>query len=122
MKPVKISDSEWQVMNLLWERSPLSGGEIISALQAKSAWRPRTIRTLLDRLIEKGAIKVLSEGKRRFAPQVSQEACIHSESHSFIKRVFGGRPASMLLQMIKETNLTDQEIDQLKKLLAEKQK
>jgi len=122
MKSVKISDAEWHVMNVLWSRSPLTGGEIIAALEAKSAWRPRTIRTLLDRLVGKGAVKVLSEGKRRFVPEVSLGDCVRSESRSFIERAFGGRPASMLLHIIKDAKLTKQEIDQLKKLLSEKQK
>lgn len=122
MKSVKISDAEWQVMNLLWERSPLTGGEIIAALEKKSAWRPRTIRTLVDRLVEKGALKVMAEGKRRFAPLVSLETCVRVESRSFMERVFGGRPASLLLHIIKEAKLTEQEINQLKKLLSEKQK
>ncbi|MGO8699599.1 MAG: BlaI/MecI/CopY family transcriptional regulator [Limisphaerales bacterium] len=122
MKSVKISDAEWQIMNLLWERSPLTGGEIIAALQKKSAWRPRTIRTLVDRLVEKGALKVIAEGKRRFAPLVSLETCVRVESRSFMERVFGGRPASLLLHIIKEAKLTEQEIAQLKKLLSEKRK
>jgi BlaI family penicillinase repressor len=122
MKSVKISDAEWQVMNLLWERSPLTGGEIIAALQKNSAWQPRTIRTLVDRLVKKGALKVIAEGKRRFAPLVSLEACIRVESRSFMERVFGGRPVSMLLHMIKDAKLTREEIEQLKKLLAEKKK
>jgi BlaI family penicillinase repressor len=122
MKSVKISDAEWQVMNLLWERSPLTGGEIIAVLEKKSAWRPRTIRTLVDRLVEKGALKIITEGKRRFAPLVSLETCVRVESRSFMERVFGGRPASLLLHIIKEAKLTKQEIDQLKKLLSEKRK
>ena len=122
MKSVKISDAEWQVMNLLWARSPLTGGEIIAALEKKSAWRPRTIRTLVDRLVEKGALKVTAEGKRRFAPLVSMETCVRVESRSFLERVFGGRPASLRLHIIKEAKLTEQEIDQLKKLLSEKRK
>jgi BlaI family penicillinase repressor len=122
MKSVKISDAEWQVMNVLWDRSPLTGGEVISALAGKCHWKPRTVRTLLDRLIGKGALKVLADGKRRFVPGVSQEVCLRSESRSFMERVFGGRPASMLLHVIKEAKLTKEEIDQLKKVLAEKKK
>jgi len=122
MKTVKISDSEWQVMNVVWARSPLTAGEIVAAVGGKCKWRPRTIRTLLDRLVGKGALKVLAEGKRRFIPGVSQEACVHSESSSFMERVFGGQPASMLLHVIKDAKLTREEIDQLKKILTEKQK
>ncbi len=90
MKSVKISDAEWQVMNVLWSRSPQTGGEIIAALETKSAWRPRTIRTLLDRLVGKGALKVLSDGKRRFVPEVSLEECVRSESRSFVERALEG--------------------------------
>ena len=122
MKSVRISDAEWQVMNLLWERSPLTGGEIIAALGAKNNWKPRTVRTLMNRLEAKGALTVLAEGKRRFAPAVSQQVCVRSESRSFIARVFGGRPASMLLHVIKDAKLTREEITQLKKILSEKQK
>jgi BlaI family penicillinase repressor len=122
MKTVKISDAEWQVMNVVWARAPLTGGEIIAALGSRSPWRPRTIRTLLDRLVGKGALKVLAEGKRRFIPAVSQEACVHSESRSFMDRVFGGQPAPMLLHMIKDAKLNAEEIKQLKQILSEKQK
>jgi BlaI family penicillinase repressor len=122
MKTVKISDAEWQVMNVVWARSPVTGGEVIEAVGERCAWRPRTIRTLIDRLVVKGALKVLADGKRRFVPAVSQEDCVRSESRSFMDRVFGGEPASMLLHMIQEAKLTDDEIDRLKKILAEKQK
>ncbi|MGO8698790.1 MAG: BlaI/MecI/CopY family transcriptional regulator [Limisphaerales bacterium] len=122
MRPIRISDAEWQVMNLLWERSPLTGGEIVAVLGARNIWKPRTVRTLMDRLAAKGALTVLAEGKRRFAPAVSQEVCVRSESRSFIERVFGGRPASMLLHVIKDAKLTREEINQLKKILSEKQK
>jgi len=112
MKSIKISDSEWQVMNVVWARSPLTGGEIIAAVGSRCRWQPRTVRTL----------KVLEEGKRRFVPGVSQEACMHSESRSFMERVFGGQPAPMLLRMIKDTRLTKEEIAQLRKILSEKEK
>ena len=122
MKTIKISDAEWLVMNVVWSGPPLTGGEIIAAVGSRSEWRPRTIRTLLDRLVDKGALKVLTGGKRRFAAAVSREACVRSESRSFMERVFGGEPAPMLLHVIKDARLTREEIDELKKILTEKQK
>ena len=122
MKTVKISGSEWQVMNVVWARSPLTGGEIIAAVGSRCQWQPRTVRTLLDRLVGKGALKVLQGGKRRFIPAVSQEACVHSESRSFMERVFGGQPAPMLLRMVKDARLSKEEITQLKKILSAKEK
>jgi len=122
MKTVNISDAEWRVMNVLWERSPMASGEVVAVLETKTGWKTRTIRTLLDRLVQKGAVKVLWEGRRLYAPAVSLEACIRNESRSFVERVFGGEPASLLLHLIKETKLTKKEIDQLKRLLSEKEK
>ena len=122
MKTVNISDAEWEVMNVLWARSPMPTGQIVQALASQSRWKPRTIRTLLERLVQKGAIKVLSDGKRQYAPVVSRQACVRKESRSFVQRVFRGEPASLLLHVIKETKLTQQEIDQLKELLSEKEK
>ena len=122
MKTVKISDSEWLVMTLLWDRSPQTAGEIVTSLQTTSGWKPRTIRTLLDRLVQKGAIDVQKDGTRQYIPTITREACLRYESRSFVERVFGGEPASMLLHLIKETKLTQEEIDKLKKLLSEKEK
>ncbi len=121
MKTVRISDAEWEVMSLLWEQSPRTPGEIIDAL-AQTGWKRRTIRTLVDRLAQKGAIKAQSDGKRQYAPAVSRQACVRHESRSFIQRVFRGEPASFLLQLVKETKLTAAEIEQLKQLLSQKEK
>jgi BlaI family penicillinase repressor len=122
MNSVKISQAEWRVMTLLWEEAPRGVGEIVAALESTSGWRPRTTRTLLERLVRKGALKVLPGAKRRYAPALSREACVRNESRSFITRVFGGEPASLLLHLIKETKLRPQEIERLKQLLSDKEK
>jgi BlaI family penicillinase repressor len=109
-------------MGLLWAEAPRSAGEVVAALGSTSDWRPRTIRTLLERLVRKGALEVLPGVKRLYAPALSREACVRSESRSFIGRVFGGEPASLLLHLIKETKLSPEEIEKLKQLLSEKGK
>ena len=120
---VKISDSEWEIMNLVWKKSPLAASEIVEELESKKDWHPRTIRTLLARLVEKGALRFSQEGKRYlYEPKVTMEACVHHESRSFIDRVFGGAPASMLINLAKHTEFSAEEIKQLRKLLAEKEK
>ena len=124
MKPIiKISDAEWEVMNLVWKKSPVAASEIVEELAPKQDWHPRTIRTLLARLVEKGALHFRPDGRRYlYEPKVSMEECLHHESRSFIERVFGGAPASMLINLVKQTEFTPEEIKQLKKLLAEKEK
>ncbi|HTV40509.1 MAG TPA: BlaI/MecI/CopY family transcriptional regulator [Candidatus Sulfotelmatobacter sp.] len=122
-KPIRISESEWQVMALVWERPPVTAGEIVDSLSQSTGWHSRTIRTLLDRLVKKGALKATLEGKRYFyEPLLSMSACIRQESRSFLERVFGGEAASMLLYLVRESRLSGEEIKELKRLLSEKEK
>jgi BlaI family transcriptional regulator, penicillinase repressor len=122
-KAIRISESEWQVMALVWERSPVAAGEIVASLSQRRGWHSRTIRTLLDRLVKKGALKAALEGKRYlYEPLLSMNACIHRESRSFLERVFGGEAAPMLLYLVRDSKLSSDEIKELKRLLTEKEK
>jgi len=123
MKAVRISEAEWQVMSVVWRQSPVAAGDIVEALSQRRGWHSRTIRTLLDRLVKKGALKTAPDGKRfLYEPRLSMEECVRQESQSFLERVFGGEPASMLLHLVKESKLSKEEIKELKRLLAEKEK
>jgi BlaI family penicillinase repressor len=122
-KSIRISESEWQVMVLVWERSPVAAGEIVDSLSRRTGWHSRTIRTLLDRLVKKGALKATFVGKRYlYEPLLSMNACIRQESRSFLERVFGGEAAPMLLYLVRESKLSSDEIKELKRLLSEKEK
>ena len=123
MQSVRISDSEWEVMNVLWGETPLTCREIVIRVREHKGWQKRTIRTLLNRLVDKGAIK--ADMKRRpalYYSRLDREECIQSESKSFLNRVFAGEPASMLLHLVKNTNLAPRDIKQLKKILSDKEK
>ena len=121
--PINISESEWEVMNVVWQKSPIPASEIVQQLSVRNKWHSRTIRTLLDRLVKKGALTIEEDGKRYlYTPAISMDECIHHESRSFIDRVFGGEPVSMLLNLVKNTKLSADEIKQLKKILSEKEK
>ncbi len=123
MNFVKISESEWQIMNVVWERAPVTAANIVENLSGRTGWHSRTIRTLLDRLVKKGALKITPGGKSQlYEPRISMAECVRQESQSFLERVFGGEPASMLLHLVKETKLSKEEIKELKKLLSEKEK
>ena len=122
-RPVNISEAEWEVMNLVWKKSPIAASEVVEQLAPKNDWHPRTIRTLLDRLVRKSALRFRSEGKRYlYEPNVTMEECVHHESRSFVERVFGGEPASMLINLVKHTQFSPEEIKRLKKILSEKEK
>lgn len=123
MKPnPKISEAEWEVMSVLWNKSPAAASDIVEQLEARRGWHSRTVRTLLDRLVKKGALRFEVEGKRYlYWPRVTMQACVRKESQSFLERVFGGEPASMLVHLVKTTKLTPEQIQELKRILEEKE-
>ncbi|MEM8995133.1 MAG: BlaI/MecI/CopY family transcriptional regulator [Acidobacteriota bacterium] len=115
---VKISDAEWEVMSLLWEESPQTSYRIVDRLQASTEWSPKTVKTLLSRLVKKGALTFEKEANRYlYSPKVSRREAIRQESRSFMDRIFQGDAASMLLYFVEETPLSDKDRDDLRGLL-----
>ena len=123
MKPIKISESEWQVMGVVWAKAPVAAGEVVETLAGRVGWHSRTIRTLLDRLVKKKALTIKPESKPNlYEPLVSMEAAVRQESRSFLERVYGGEPVPMLLHLVEEANLSKKDIKRLKEMLSEKEK
>jgi BlaI family transcriptional regulator, penicillinase repressor len=121
-KTPAISDAEWDVMQALWDESPLTANEVVGRVAAKKGWNPRTVKTLLNRLVKKGALGFEAEGKRyRYRPRVSRDECVRRESRSFLSRVFGGAAGPMLAQFVSEAPLTPDEIRQLREILDRRQ-
>jgi BlaI family penicillinase repressor len=120
---VRISGAEREVMELLWDQGPLGSAEIVEAMEARKEWKPRTTRTLLDRLVAKKAVGAKAEGRRNiYRPLVLREASVEQESRSFLQRIFGGEPAAMLISLVEQTDLSPEEIRQLKEVLAKKER
>jgi BlaI family transcriptional regulator, penicillinase repressor len=119
----KISDSEWLIMEVLWRRHPASAVEVAQELNSRTQWQDQTVRTMLRRLIDKGAVGYKAEGKvYYYKPVVSREQCVRVESRSFLERVFGGAAKPLLVQMVQDADLSNEDIAELKKLLAKKEK
>lgn len=116
-----ISEAEWQVMNVLWKKAPQTANEVISSLQEQTDWKPKTVRTLLDRLAQKKVVGVNKNQKvYTFFPLYSQDDCQHAEAQSFVKRIYGGTLKSMLVQFIQEESLSEEDIKELRSILDEK--
>jgi BlaI family penicillinase repressor len=123
MKLSQISDAEWEVMEVIWSRSPLTANEIIEGLRPRNSWAPTTIRTMLARLVDKKIVAIQKhEGSMSFRPLVSREECVHRESESFVERVFGGATNPLLLHFVKKADLSPEEIRELQKILKNKGK
>jgi BlaI family transcriptional regulator, penicillinase repressor len=119
-----ISDAEWQVMRVVWERpSPLAASEVVEALSGTTDWSAATIKTMLNRLVKKGALTYEAQGKRYlYRAKVRREECVRSEGRSFLHRVFGGAAAPMLNHFVRDADLTPDEVAELKRILSQKEK
>jgi BlaI family penicillinase repressor len=119
----RISDAEWAVMEEIWRQHPITALEVVQKLGPARQWQDQTIRTMLRRLIDKGALKYKAEGKAYYyEPAVSREQCVRVESRSFLERVFGGAAKPLLAQMVQDADLSLEDIAELKQLLAKKAK
>lgn len=118
MQSPKISPAEWEVMKVLWEQSPRTANEVIEALPLDMNWHPKTVRTLLHRLTEKGAIHAEKSGRvSSFTPEVKEEACMREESRSFLDRVFDGGVSPMLAHFLEHEKISEEEISELRRML-----
>ena len=114
----KISDAELQVMEVLWRRSPLTASEIIEDL-IDTDWSPKTIHTLINRLVDKQAAEVCKEkSPYEFSPLIAEDAYKGEEARSFLKRMYDGSLNMLVASFIKDDTLTSEEIEELKKLLG----
>ena len=117
---MQISDAEAVVMDVLWKRSPLSADEVVMALSSRQDWQDATVKTLLNRLLNKGAIDAEKDGRRYlYSPVLRREAWVQGESESLLDRVFGGRVAPLVAHFSEHRKLSRKDIADLRKLLEE---
>ncbi len=110
-------------MQVLWTQAPLPVSAIVKQLGVRKGWRSSTTRTLLRRLVQKGAVGVQEDQRPAlYRPRLQQEDCARSASQSLLERFFGGKPVEMLVQLVEDTPLSADDIKRLKRLLAQKEK
>ena len=113
------------MIKVLWDRADraepgpgLTAGEVVDAVAARQAWAPRTIKTLLNRLVQKDAVEVTVDGRRYlYRARVARDAVVRRESRSFLSRVFGGAVAPAVVHLLEDSDLTPQEIEHLRQIL-----
>jgi len=118
-KAPRISETEWEVMKIVWAQAPCAAGQIIAALQqADASWHPRTAKAFLNRLVKKQVLGFRKEGRAYvYRPLVRREDCADAASESFLERVFGGSLKPMLAHFVERDKLTPEEIRELRRLL-----
>ncbi len=116
-----ISDAEWEVMKVLWGESPATAEKVVGVLSPKTGWKPKTVMTLLNRLVKKQAAGYEKKGRAfHYFPLVKEAECVRAESRSFLQRVFGGAVTPMLAQFLQEAKLSKSDIEELKQILEKK--
>ena len=122
-RTVRMTNAEWEVMMVSWRRTPVAASEVVEQLHESKHWSLATVRTLLRRLVNKGALAHQVEGKRYlYTPLVSMEDCVHQESDSFWDRVLGRAPSAALLYLVTRADLSREDIQELRRILREKEK
>ena len=113
-----LSENEWYIMQVLWEKSSASLREICDALKESKGWTKHAISSFLKRMQEKGAISVDESGKvKNYVAVWNKEETILEETQSIMERVYKGDLLLMVSNAVKEQKLTKEEIEELKKML-----
>jgi len=122
-KMPRISESEWLVMRVLWRDAPLTANQVVAQLASSTRWQPKTIKTLLTRLVAKKAVTYRKIGREyEYYPLVDEARSAKAESRSFLRRVYGGALAPMLAQFLEDESLSPEEIAELRRILDERGK
>jgi BlaI family penicillinase repressor len=120
-RSLQISDSEWDVMEPIWAAGACTAADVIRQLRTTHDWNHSTIRTLLARLVEKGALAYDVDGSRYiYRAAVSRQRCVRQEGRSFLEKAFGGDVAALLAHFVTEASLDRDQLEQLRQLLAQK--
>lgn len=117
---MQISEAESVVMDVLWRQHPLGADEVMAALASQQDWQEATIKTLLNRLLNKGAISAQKDGRRYlYSPLLKREDWVLEESRGLLDRLFDGRVAPLVAHFSAHRKLSKKDIDELRKLLQE---
>ncbi|CBA16798.1 BlaI/MecI/CopY family transcriptional regulator [Xanthomonas albilineans] len=115
-----ISEAEAVVMEVLWERHPLSAEEVFAALSGHGGWAEPTVKTLLNRLLNKGAIRADKQGRRYlYTPLLQRAQWVQQQSEGLLERLFGGRIAPLVAHFSERGKLSDADVAELKRLIQE---
>lgn len=115
----QISEAEFEIMKIVWEHAPISTNEITERLTKTTAWKPKTIQTLIKRLVDKRALAYEKESRMFvYTALVNESDYIGQESNSFLKRFYGGDITAMLSAYMENDKLSEAEVDRLRSLLS----
>ena len=117
---MSISEAEAVVMDVLWRQAPRSAEEILAEVGPSQGWQEGTVKSLLNRLLKKKAVKAERDGRRYlYAPRLTREQYVSQESKGLIDRLFDGRIAPLVAHFSEQRKLSRRDVADLRKLLEE---
>lgn len=119
-RPERISEAEHAVMEVLWDTHPTSASNVCDKICEERGWGLATVKTLLSRLVAKGAISTKPDGRRfLYSPLIERNDYVGGESRRLVDRLFNGRPASLFAHLAKQEALTEDDLREIEALLKE---
>jgi len=117
-KATRISEAEMQLLQLLWTESPLGASEIAERVQSEKGWSITTVKTLLSRLVAKGAVTAQPNGRRYlYQPAIERDAVAADQARGLIDRLFGGRVSPLVAQLAEKNHLSDDDLAELEAIV-----
>jgi len=114
----RISDAEHAVMEVLWDEAPLAAADVAERIGPERDWNIRTVKTLLSRLVAKGALLHEEQGRRYlYRPALSREDFVARESTKLLDRMFGGRVTPLVAHLAERQRLSAEDIEEIEALL-----
>ncbi|WP_375203218.1 BlaI/MecI/CopY family transcriptional regulator [Hyphococcus sp.] len=116
----QITKAEFQIMDVLWAESPLAASTVAERLADETGWSLKTVKTLLSRLVEKGAVEHKPDGRRYlYSPKVTRNAHARRATQRLADQLFGGRAAPLVAHLAESKGLTREDLSELEALIGE---
>jgi len=117
--PVELTEAEWSIIKAIWETEPCTAPAIQELLAKPTGWTYSTVRTLMDRMVAKGVLNAKKEGKLTiYHSAVTREQAQRGELSYALKHAFNGALAPMMQCLLDTREISLEELDQLKKIIA----
>jgi len=118
MPSFEISDAQWKIMEIIWQRESATASDLIDALVPETGWNHQTIRTLLARLVQKGVLETQPvKNYYVYRPLVSREETVREEGETFLNKLFHGNADALLVHFVREGKVNQATLDRLQDML-----
>ena len=118
MEKISLSDGEWKLMNLIWDDNPQTIGRLVEALRRDTGWTKATVNVMLNRLAEKGAVRIETGGRSKlFYPVLDREQAVVQEAKSTLEKIKTGGIGLLISTIAGESELTKEDVEKLYSIL-----